>query len=97
MAEVSSVMKGQKFDTEVDLKDLHVSEEFRDKIEPLIVRNSDLFASKDIKLGHTDTVKKKTDTGNASPIKLRLNRMPLNNRCIIDETVMLRVEYHLKI
>ena len=87
MAEVSSVMKGQKFDSKVDLKDLHVSEEFRDKIEPLIVRNSDLFASKDTELGHTDTVKMKIDTGNANPIKLRPYRTPLNNRRVIDETI----------
>ena len=80
-------MKGQKFDLKVDLKDLHISEELRDRTEPL-VRNSDLFASKDTEFGHTDTVKTKIDTGNASPIKLRPYRTPLNNRRrIIDETL----------
>ena len=69
------------------MKDLHVSEEFRDEIEPLIVRNSDLFASKDTELGHTDTVEMKIDTGNANPIKLGLYRTPLNNRRVIDETI----------
>ena len=48
-------MKGQKFDSKVDLNDLHVSEELRDKIEPLIVRSLDWFANKDTELGHTDT------------------------------------------
>ena len=61
-------MKGQKLNAEVVLKNLHVSKEYKDKIEPLIVRNSDLFASKDTELGHTDTVKMKIDTGNASQI-----------------------------
>ena len=87
VAKVISVMEGQKFDSNVDLKNLYVSEEFRDKIEPLIVRNSDLFASKDTELGNTDTVKIKIDTGNAIPIKLRPYRTSLNNRRIIDETI----------
>ena len=77
----------QKFDSKVDLKDLHISEELRDKIEPLIIRNSDLFASKDTEPGHTDTVKMKIDTGNANPIKQRPYRTPLNNRRVIDETI----------
>ena len=57
MAELSSEMKGQKFDSKFDLKDLHVTEKFRDTIETLTVRNSDLFASKDTEFGHIDTVK----------------------------------------
>ena len=53
---VSSVMKGQKFHSKVDLvKDYQVSKEFKDKVEPLIVRNSGLFASKDNELGNIDS------------------------------------------
>ena len=87
LAEVNSVIKGQKFDSMMDLKDLHVADKYRDNIEPLILRNSDLFASKDTELGHTDTVRMKIDTGSADPIKLRPYRTPLNNRKIIDETI----------
>ena len=87
LAEVNSVIKGQKFDSTMDLKDLHVADKYRDNIEPLILRNSDLFASKDTELGHTDTVRMKIDTGSADPIKLRPYRTPLNNRKIIDETI----------
>ena len=87
LAEVNSVIKGQKFDSTMDLKDLHVADKYRGNIEPLILRNSDLFASKDTELGHTDTVRMKIDTGSADPIKLRPYRTPLNNRKIIDETI----------
>ena len=87
LAEVNSVIKGQKFDSTMDLKDLHVADKYRDNIEPLILRNSDLFACKDTELGHTDTVRMKIDTGSADPIKLRPYRTPLNNRKIVDETI----------
>ena len=87
LAEVNSVIKGQKFDSRMDLKDLHVADKYKDNIEPLILRNSDLFASKDTELGHTDTVRMKIYTGSADPIKLRPYQAPLNNRKIIDETI----------
>lgn len=87
VAEVSSVLRGKRSDNKLDLKDLHVAEESRPLIETLISRNSDLFASKDSELGHTETVKMKIDTGNSEPIKLRPYRTPLNNRKVIDETV----------
>ena len=47
----------------MDLKDLHVYDKLRDNIEPLILKNSNLFASKDTELGHSDTVRIKIDTG----------------------------------
>ena len=87
LAEVNSVIKGQKFVSTMDLKDLHVADKYRDNIEPLILRNSDLFASKDTELGHTDTIRMKIDTGIADPIKLRPYLTPLNSRKIIDETI----------
>ena len=87
LAEVNSVIKGQKFDSVMDLKDLHVADKYRDNIEPLILGNSDLFASMDTELGHTDTDRIKIDTVSADPIKLRPSRTPLNNRKIIDETI----------
>ena len=87
LAEVNSVIKGQKFDSTMDLKYLHVADKYRDNIEPLILRNSDLFASKDTELGQTDTVRVKIDTGSADLIKFRPYRTPLNNRKIIDETI----------
>ena len=81
------MIKGQEFDSRMVLKDLHVADKYRDNIEPLILRNSDLFASKDTELGHTDTVRMKIDTGSADQIKLRPYWTPLNNTKIIDEHI----------
>ena len=87
LAEVNSVIKGQKFDSRINLKKLHVSDKYRDNIEPLILKDSDLFASTDTELGHTNTVRINIDTGSADPIKLKPYQTPLNNRKIIDETI----------
>ena len=48
---------------------LHVPEKYRNRIEKLILKNKNLFASKDSELGHTDTVKMKVDTGDTKPIE----------------------------
>ena len=55
------------------------------RISPL--RNSDLFASKDSELGHTNTVRMQIDTRNADPNKLRPYWISPINRKIIDEAV----------
>ena len=57
VANVNSVMKNKPCNNTLDLKDLDVPEKYRSKIEKLVLRNQDLFASKDSELGHTDTVK----------------------------------------
>ena len=62
------MIKGKKSDSRMDLKEIHISEKYRDNIESLILRNSDLFASKDTELQHTDTVRMKFDKGNADRI-----------------------------
>ena len=59
LVEVISVIKGQKFGSRMDLKDLHVSDKHKDNTEPLILKNSDLFAKRDTELGHRDTVRMK--------------------------------------
>ena len=71
----------------IDLTDLDVSEKYRPHIENLIVKNQDLFASKDSELGYTDTVKMKIDTGDHKPIKLRPYRTPLKSREVIDKAI----------
>ena len=47
----------------MDLKDLHVSDKYKDNKEPLILKHSDLFTSRDTELGHTDTVRMKMIQG----------------------------------
>ena len=57
-----------------------------DCIKDLIKKNSELFASKDSELGHTDKLRC-IYTGNHPPIKLKSYRTQLNNRHIIDKAV----------
>ena len=82
-----SVIKNGSTDNKIDLKDLHVPEKYRNRIEKLVLKNKNLFASKDSELGHTDTVKMKIDTGDTKPIKLRPYRTPIKNREVIDKAV----------
>ena len=46
-------------------------------------KRHDLFAAKDSKLGHTDTVKMKIDIGNHPHIKLRPYTTPMHNAEVI--------------
>ena len=57
VANVNSVIRNKPCNNKLDLKDLDVPEQYRSKIEKLVLRNQNLFASKDSELGHTDTVK----------------------------------------
>ena len=50
---------------------LDVPEQYRSKIEKLVLKNQDLFASKDSELGHKDTIKMQIDIGNNVPIKMK--------------------------
>ena len=47
VANVNYVMKNKPCNNTLDLKDLDVPEQYRSKIEKLVLRNQDLFASKD--------------------------------------------------
>lgn len=85
--DISSVIKNQKQEFNLNLQDLNVPDEHRPDIEKLIKENHDLFANKDSELGQTDTVKMKIDTGNTQPIKLKPYRTPINNRKIIDQAI----------
>ena len=87
VTEVNSILKSPDVGDHLDLKDLDVPQEFHGDIVGLILRNQDLFASKDTDLGHTETVQMKIDTGDSSPIKLRPYRAPLNKREVIEKTV----------
>ena len=69
------------------MKDLDVPEEYRSRIEKLVLQNKDLFASKDSELGHTKTVKMQIDVGNNDPIKMRPYRTPIKNREVIDKAI----------
>ena len=82
-----SVIQNASTDSKMNLNDLDVPEKYRSRIEKLVLRNKDLFASKDSELGHTDTVKMRIDTGDTKPIKLRPYRTPIKNREVIDKAV----------
>ena len=43
----NSVIQNKNCETKLDLKDLDVPEQYRSKIEKLVLKNQDLFASKD--------------------------------------------------
>ena len=84
---INTVIQSEDQDNKIDLKELDVPDKYRSKIENLILKNQDLFASKDSELGHTDTVKMKIDTEKNDPIKMRPYRTPLKNREVIDKAI----------
>ena len=87
VASVNSVTQNKNCDAKVDLKDLDVPEQYRSKIEKLVLKNQDLFPSKDSELGHTDTIKMQIDIGNNVPIKMKPYRTPIKNREVIDKAI----------
>ena len=77
MSSVNSVIKDNICESKIDLEnELDVPQQYRSKIEKLITENQDLFANKDSKLGHTETVKINIDVGKSEPIKMRPYRTP---------------------
>ena len=87
VASVNSVIQNKNCETKLDLKDLDVPEQYKSKVEKLVLKNQDLFASKDSELGHTDTVKMQIDKGNNVPIKRKPYRTPIKNREVIDKAI----------
>ena len=84
---VNSVIKNDQSKDKLNLNDLDVPQQYRSKIEKLVLQNQDLFANKDSELGHTETVKMQVDVGNNEPIKMRPYRTPIKNREVIDKAV----------
>ena len=87
VASVNSVIQNKNCETKLDLNYLDVPEQYRSKIEKLVLKNQDLFASKDSELGHTDTIKMQIDIGNNVPIKMKPYRTPIKNREVIDKAI----------
>ena len=79
------MIQNKSCETKIDLNDLDVPEKRRPKIERLILKNQDLFANKDSKLGHT--VKMQIDVGNNEPIKMKPYQTPIQNRVDIDKAI----------
>ena len=84
---VNSVIKNNHSKDKLNLNDLDVPQQYRSKIEKLVLQNQDLFANKDSELGHTETVKMQVDVGNNEPIKMRPYRTPIKNREVIDKAI----------
>ena len=59
VTEMNSILKGPDVGGRLDLKVLDVPQEFQKDIEHLILKNQELFASKDTELGHTKTMQMK--------------------------------------
>ena len=87
VANVNSIIQNKNCETKLDLKDLDVPEQYRSNIEKLVLKNQDLFASKDSALGHTDTVKMQIDIRNNVPIKMKPYRTPIKYREVIDKAI----------
>ena len=85
--EIASVSKSNDNEETSNFPYINVPPEHRDVILRLVDDNSDIFASKDSDLGHTETIKMKIDTGKEPPIKLKAYKAPLNNRRVIDDAV----------
>ena len=73
--------------THETFEEVDVPEKYRSDVLSLLKASTDLFAQKDSKLSHTDIDKKKIDTGEHLPIKLRPYRSPLNNKKVIDNAI----------
>ena len=94
-SEISSIQKEKilsdnKQSPNLDLEhfgNIDVPPELKHKILPILQKNSDSFASSDAQMGHSKTIKMKTDTGDHPPIKLRPYRVQLNNRNVIEHAV----------
>ena len=84
---VNSVIKNNQSKDKLNLNDLDVPQQYRSKIEKLVLQNQDLFANKDSELGHTKTVKMQVDVGNNEPIKMRPYRTSIKTREVIDKAV----------
>ena len=74
-------------ESSVDFNQVDVPDEHKSTVIKLLQRNADIFASNDAELGHTDIIKMKIDTGNASPIKQKPYGTQLKNREVIDTAI----------
>ena len=84
---VNSVIKNNQSKDKLNLNDLDIPQQYRSKIEKLVLQNQDLFANKDSELGHTETVKMQVDVGYNEPIKMRPYRTPIKSREVIDKAI----------
>ena len=75
--EIASVGKSYDNEETYNSTGINVPPEHKNVISRLVEDNSDIFASKDSNLGHTNTIKMKTDTGKEPPIKLKAYKAPI--------------------
>ena len=66
---------------------MHLPESDRFAIEKCLSENNDVFAMHDSEIGHTDLVKHKIDTGNASPIKQFPRHIPFAHRAKLEQII----------
>ena len=85
--EISRTNKPSQQVTSKELSEVKVDSEFKDEVMALLMKNRDVFASKDKNLGMTDTVQMKIDTGDHEPIKKQPYRTPLRQRKLVDDAI----------
>ena len=68
-------------------EDVKAHSDMKGETVQLVRENSDLFANSKLDLSQTDTVRKKLDTGDKPPIRLKPYETPLNKRKVIDKAI----------
>ena len=73
--------------TVVNVEEIVVPTEHKDKISKVIIENRDVVANSDKELGQTQSVRMKINTGDHPPIRLKPYRTPLHKRKLVEEAV----------
>jgi len=66
---------------------LHVNEDQKENILPILLKHRTLFARNNLELTQTSSIEFSIPTGDNQPIKLKPYRTPLNNKIFIDKAV----------
>ena len=68
----------RNFPDSPDFSTVSVPDQFRERLLPLLQRNSDVFAANPQDIGRTSTVKMSIDTKDSPPVRQRPYRIPLS-------------------
>ena len=71
----------------VNVQEIVVPPEHKDKISKVIIENRDVVANSDKELGQTQSVRMKINTGDHPPIRLEPYRTPLHKREVVEGAV----------
>ena len=83
----SHTKKSQQISDEEFIQQIKVSEEHKDEVGSILLKNRDVFAFSDNELGTTDLIEADIDTGDHKPINVRPYRIPLGQRQVLSDTI----------